>query len=100
MNSNFKVQLKLLTPDNRAILDNIPIQEDGTLLIPLTESMLHANGKAEAEINVYDIQQEGQSKLLSTMNFNVAINESPYDEDRIIDSDEFNALVELLKLRT
>lgn len=94
LDSSFDVQVKVLTPDNRALLNTVPVQDDGTLLLELTETMLAYPGKAEVEIVIYDIQN---SKRLSTMNFNLLIEPSAYDDERILSSDEFNALIELLE---
>ena len=94
LNDNFTVQIKILTPDDRALLENVPIQSDGSLLLELKESMLCYPGRANAEIIIYDTQKK---KRLSTMNFYLLIESSVYDDDRIVSSDEFNALVELLE---
>lgn len=94
LDSSFDVQVKVLTPDNRALLNTVPVQDDGTLLLELTETMLAYPGKAEVEIVIYDIPN---SKRLSTMNFNLLIEPSAYDDERILSSDEFNALTELLE---
>ncbi|MDE7436839.1 MAG: BppU family phage baseplate upper protein [Lachnospiraceae bacterium] len=106
LDSSYIVQIKMITPDQRAILNTVPIQEDGSLLLELTESMLFYPGKAKAEIRIYDTQSKllpdmsydtTNSKLLSTMQFTVLIEPSVFDDDRIIDSDEFNALTELIE---
>ncbi len=95
LNQNFTAEIKILTPDGRPIFDLIPIQEDGTLLLELTESILAYPGKADAEIRIRD-----EDKLLSTMTFQIMIEPSVYDDDRIIASEEFNALNDLIKEAT
>ena len=111
--SKFYACIKLLTPDNRAILDEVKIEDDGTLSLILTESMLYYPGKANAEIRVYDRTNykitevndesedgvESNSKLLSTMNFNILINASTYSDDLVIEVNkyEFNVLTELIE---
>ena len=98
INPDYTVHFKVLTPDDRAILETVKstnIKEDGTILLELTESMLSVPGKAEAELCIYDLRQEGESRLLTTMNFCISINACTYGNDRVIASDEFNALVDL-----
>lgn len=95
LNQNFTAEIKILTPDGRPTFDLIPIQEDGTLLLELTESILAYPGKADAEIRIRD-----EDKLLSTMTFQIMIEPSVYDDDRIIASEEFGALNDLIKQAT
>ncbi len=94
LDSSFDVHVKVLTPDNRALLNTVPVQENGTLLLELTETMLSCPGKAIVEIIIYDISN---SKRLSAMNFYLLIEPGAYADDRILSSDEFNALTELLE---
>lgn len=94
LNPEYVVHVKLCTPDKRAILNTVPIQPDGSLLLELTETMLSYPGKAEAEIRIYT---KDAKKLLTTMSFFVMIEPSVYGEDQTIASDEFNALLELME---
>ena len=94
INPAYLVHIKMLTPDKRAILNTVPIQPDGSLLLELTESMLSYPGKAEAEIRIFN---EDGKKLLTTMSFFVMIEPSVYDDEQIISSDEFNALLDLME---
>ncbi len=94
INPAYLVHVKMLTPDKRAILNTVPIQPDGSLLLELTESMLSYPGKAEAEIRIFN---EDGKKLLTTMSFFVMIEPSVYDDEQIISSDEFNALLDLME---
>lgn len=97
------IYVKVKTPDDRAILDDtVVINDDGTITLELTESMLYYPGKAEVELIFYDSDQSGKKETepttrLATMNFILIIEPSPYTEDRIIDSDEFDALTKLLE---
>lgn len=94
-----EVNIKMLTPDDRAIYNICAIQEDGTVLVEFTESMLHSAGKGIAELNIVD---KAYTQLLSTMKFIVNIKASVYDDDRIISTDEFtvflNAIADARKL--
>ena len=56
--------------------------------------MLWYPGKANVEIVIYDTSEK--NKRLSTMCFNLIIEAAVYSEDRVIASDEFNALTELI----
>lgn len=94
LSDGLTVHIKMLTPDGRAILHTVPIQDDGSLLVELTETMLSFPGTANAEIRIYDTEEEA---LLSTMSFCVFIEPSVYEDGRIIASDEYNALTELME---
>jgi len=85
--------LKLVTPDNRHMLKQETIQENGTVLVALEESMLLTAGICKAELNVYDLDNH---RLLSTMPFDLIVIGSVYDNSIIEESDEFSALNEIL----
>lgn len=95
LNQELTAEIKILTPDGRPIFDLIQIQDDGTLLLELTENMLARPGKADAEIRIRDGE-----KMLSTMTFQIMIEPSVYEDDRIIASEEYNALKDLIKEAT
>lgn len=88
-----KCVLKLVTPDNRHLWKNQTIQDDGSVLVTLEESMLLSAGTAKAELNVYNLSEE---KLLSTMPFDLIIIGSVYDNKIIESTDEFDALNDIL----
>ena len=85
--------IKVLTPDDRAIYDPCEILDDGTVKVSVSESMVYAAGVAKAELNIFD---DSTATLLATMVFNFIIKPSAYSDDKIIASDEFSALTELL----
>ena len=84
-------QIKILTPDNRSILDTLTVQEDHTLLFILSQNILAAPGKAAAEVRLYD-----HESLISTMIFYIMIESAVYPDDTLIASDEFNALTDVM----
>lgn len=86
--------IKILTPDDRAIYNTCEIISDGSIKVPLTESALYSSGVAKAELNIID--SKGSSRI-ATMTFQIIIKPSVYKDDRVIDSDEFSALTELFK---
>lgn len=90
--SDCKANVKMVTPDNRAVFNTATINSDGSITVELTESMLYSGGIAKAEIKLYNVDK---TQVLSTMNFQINIKKSVYDDQRIIDSDEFNALTQL-----
>ncbi len=95
LDSSIEIQVKVLTPDNRALLEHSAvIQDDGSILLELTENMLYYPGKANVELIFYDFEHK---KRLSPMKFDLLIDSSAYPDDRIISSDEFNALTDLLE---
>lgn len=86
--------IKILTPDNRAILSSCEILSDGTVKVELTESALFSSGVANAELM---ITSSDESKRIGTMKFRVIIDSSVYGDERVISSDEFSALTELFE---
>lgn len=90
--SDCKANVKMITPDNRAVFNTATINSDGSITVELTESMLYSGGIAKAEIKLYNVDK---TQVLSTMNFQINIKKSVYDDQRIINSDEFNALTKL-----
>lgn len=85
------IQVKILTPDNRALLESAAVSEDGSILLELTDSMLAVPGKSEVEVILYD---PAKQRRLSAMKFYLLIEPGAYEDDRIIASDEFNALTD------
>ena len=85
--------LKMLTPDNRAIYNEEVINEDGTILVEFTESMLCSAGKGKIELNMLS---KDYSTLISTMTIDIIIEPSVYDNDKVISSDEYNILDKII----
>ncbi len=85
---------RTMTADGRALLDPVMIQDDGTILLELDDTLLAAPGRAVMQIDIY---QSGTEKRLTTMSFFINVEPSVYGDDVIIASDEFNALTELIK---
>ena len=86
-------KLKMLTPDNRAIYNEEVINEDGTILVEFTESMLCGAGKGKFELNMLS---KDYSTLISTMTIDIIIEPSVYDNDKVISSDEYNILDKII----
>ena len=91
--SSMTCNAKILTPDDRAIFNSCEILEDGTVKVPLSESTLFASGVANAELSVTD---SSQSQRLGTMKFRIIIDSSVFGDDKIIASDEFSVLTDLI----
>ena len=85
--------IKVLTPDDRAIYDSCEILDDGTVKVSVSESMVYAAGVAKAELNIIE---QSSTALLSTMIFNIIIKPSAYGDDKIVASEEFSALTKLM----
>ena len=85
---------RTMTADGRALLAPATIQDDGTILLELDDTLLAAPGRAATQIDIY---QSGTEKRLTTMSFFINIEPSVYGDNAIIASDEFNALTELIK---
>lgn len=88
--------VKMLTPDGRAIYNETTILSDGTIRIDFTEQMVLTSGTGDLEIQIAT-----STETISTMHLNVVIVASVYPDDEIIASDEFNALTAaLLKVQS
>lgn len=95
--STTKCYMKMDTPDDRAIYNEAKIQSDGTVLVELTETALAHPGRALLELQIVQpLGGKEDGSLLSTMNLDVIIEKSVYSNDKIIASDEFNALTDLI----
>lgn len=95
--STTKCYMKMGTPDERGIYNEAKIQSDGTVLVELTETALAHPGKALLELDfVQPLEGKEDGSLLSTMNLDIIIEKSVYSNDKIIASDEFNALTDLI----
>lgn len=91
--SSMACNIKILTPDDRAIFNTCEILDDGTVKVPLSESTLFSSGIANAELSVTNTSEE---QRIGTMKFRLIIDSSVYSDDKIIASDEFNALTDLI----
>lgn len=67
--------------------------EDGYPYIVFTDSMLSKEGDVDCEIRIYD--SDGIS-VVTTFNFVMTVQRSLLDEDRIVESSEFNVLNDLI----
>lgn len=83
-------RLQATKPDGTTILDNCTIS-DGKITAELTAQVLAVSGFVIAEIGLYK-----GTELLSSALFNVEVQETAYDPNAPISSDEYNALVEAL----
>ena len=85
--------VKMITPDKRNIYNPATRNEDGTLTVVFTQTMLSASGTGKLEIEVIDTNA---GTVISTMFLDVIILGSVYPDDAIIASDEFNVFKETL----
>lgn len=91
--SSMLVHLKYLKPDGAYIYENnIPINEDGSVTVKISENMTARPGGAKGELLIYNI---GQSKLISTMPLYFQITESCIPDDAVESTDEFSALTNM-----
>lgn len=89
--------VKAIVPDDRPIYNTAEIQDDGTILVEFTETMLLKSGRGYLELNI--ISKDSES-LLSTMKLELKIESSVYDNDRVIASEEFDALTKAITENT
>lgn len=67
--------------------------EDGYPYIVFTDSMLSKEGDVDCEIRIYD---SDRISVVTTFNFVMTVQRSLLDEDRIVESSEFNVLNDLI----
>lgn len=91
--STQECNVKMNTPDNRAIFNTATINSDGTISMTFTESMVYANGTGKLEIQIIE---QSTKRTLSTMILTVVIVGNVYPDGKVIASDEFSALTEAL----
>lgn len=91
--STQECNVKMNTPDNRAIYNAATINEDGKVFITFDENMVYDSGTGQLEIHIIE---QSTKRTLSSMILTVIIVGSVYSDDKIIASDEFNALTEVL----
>lgn len=91
--SKYDVMFKVHTQDDRCILsDQCTKQyETGDVVIELTESLLCSSGKHEAELVIYN-----DTTTLTTMKFTLIVEGSVYDDERLLSSDDFSAIRNLI----
>ena len=91
--STQECNVKMNTPDNRAIYNAATINEDGKVFITFDENMVYDSGTGQLEIHIIE---QSTKRTLSSMILTVIIVGSVYSDDKIIASDEFNALTDAL----
>lgn len=84
-------RIRCTKPDGTYVL-NDGFVYNGKAYVELTEQVLAAAGRAEADVAVYK-----DDALLSSANFYINVEELPYDENGIVSSDEFSALENALE---
>lgn len=81
--------IKMETPDGRAIYNPTTILSDGRVQIDFTEQMTLVGGKVDAELEV--VNQSSQ-EIIHTMTLHIIIMSNVYPNDVIIATPEFDAL--------
>ena len=84
---------KIITPGYRALHTKETINSDGTITVALTDNVLNSPGKGSIDINLYSKNKES---LISTMSITLVIQDSVYNDDIEINTDEFSALSDLI----
>lgn len=85
--------IKMETPDGRAIYNPTTILSDGRVQIDFTEQMVLVGGKVDAELEIIDANSQ---QIIHTMNLYVVVVSNVYDNDEIVATPEFDALNEAL----
>lgn len=89
LNENDTCIFKMRTPDNRKLYNDAVIV-DNTIVADITQNCCSCAGTGEAEINIIDKESGSQ---IATMNFNVIIKSSVFDNKEIEGTSEFSTLV-------
>ena len=85
--------VKMLTPDNRALYKTATINEDGDILVVFDEDMVHVGGTGKLDFHIFN---QSTKQTVSTMILTAIIINSVYPDDVVIASNEFSALTEVL----
>lgn len=80
-------------PDGSAIFEDC-IVDGNQVIYEITPYVLNVSGDVHAKISLTDITGE---QVLTTISFTIHIPPDPFDENAVIDTDEFSALTELIK---
>lgn len=81
--------IKWLKPDKLPVFNDCTVNDDGTITINCTEQMLSTDGNVEASLMFIDINS---GDVLHTMPFKVVVKKSPFPNDTVTSSYEFDAL--------
>lgn len=79
---------KIHKPDCKYIYNEVPINDDGTVTINLTDQAVAVSGIANSELQVSDLSKN----ILSTMPFNIIVERSVVNKDDIISQSESNVI--------
>ncbi|MCI9137774.1 MAG: BppU family phage baseplate upper protein [Lachnospiraceae bacterium] len=93
--ASMKCYFKMITPAHTHKFndENVSINDDGTVTVNIKESYCLTAGTARAELNIVNTVDETQ---ICTMNFNIIVEGSVYDNHIIEDCDDFSALTKVL----
>lgn len=89
---NMICHFKMITPDHRPIFNKATISSN-TVTVEITESCCICPGIGKAELDIIDTSEE---TMIATMNMNISIQESVYDNSVVESAPEFSALTKLV----
>lgn len=90
-------RIRLLKPDNTYVFNDCETLEDGKILVTLNNNMLAAKGTASFDITISNISGEkGSDYLYSTKIGIIDITATPYPNDAIESTHEFDTLTKLI----
>ena len=92
------VMLNVERPDHQEGILYGTVNEDGTVRVPLTSWMLELEGTLTCDISI--VAEGEDSAKLTTMQFNIYVEEAVITDESLIDSEEYSVIVDLLKRTT
>lgn len=96
-NKTMTARYKIRKPDGTYIYNTVPIHDDGTVTIELTEQALAATGIAHSELQISDSET---GNILSTMPFHIIVEKSVISNQDIVsgnESDVINSMINHLE---
>ena len=87
------ITLSMADGDDNYANVSCPFEDDGYPYITFTEGMLSRDGDIECELRIYD--SEGGS-IITTFTFMMTVSKSLLNQDRLVNSEEFNILNDLI----
>lgn len=91
---SLKVVLNVKRPDNAENMFFGTVNADGTVQVLLTTWMLELVGTLECDISI--VSEDPDVAKLTTMKFNIYIEEAVVEEENIVYTEEYSLIVELL----
>lgn len=89
----FDLRIAMIKPDGNPVLNDVPINDDGTALLVFDENMCTADGVAEMQFILKDKRDDS---WLRSFKFKIKVNKAVFDDSTVTPTYEFSALTNLI----